>query len=333
MNHTGSLSHSDGFVLKPQSASNLIRHTEPLKWLVEDVLPLGRCLMLTAPSGVGKSWVSLDLAISVDQGEHWLGHFPCQQGKVLVVDEENGAVGVRERLMKLLKGRRIEVDQCNIEFITLSGLSLSNPSHVTEMSRILSDIRPSLVVLDTLIRIHQVEESSASEMAKVDRIFKNWYVKYGCALCINHHTRKPSISGHSAQHGFRGSSEIQAFVDSHIDLSAKEQGKLTAYHAKARFAKAVDTFGISIEDVDEESVVIKYTEPPQKTKKIESVRESILGLIKSDDWVPRTDIIDSLDYGKNAIDPALKSLVDDGFLEKETQGNKVLFRLKSSSSL
>ena len=325
------------FRLQPRTASNLIQSTSKIEWLVEGILPLGRCLMISAASGVGKSWLSLDLALAVDLGDPWLGHFLCRKGEVLVVDEENGDVLLKERLIKLLNGRGLQHTDCNIKFITMSGFNLSNRSHTVEMSRLLDHERPHLVIFDTLVRIHNGDESSAKDMAPISRLFKEWSVKYECAFCINHHDRKPGAGGHSAQFAFRGSSEIQAFVDSHLDLRAKEPGLLSAIHAKARFAKSVDPFGIEIVDENEESVQIRFTDQPHSKKmtKVDEAKGYLLSFLTAEKWTPRKDILGAgkkEGHAKNTLDSALCELFEGEKLERKTIGNTKLFRLNSFSS-
>ena len=41
----------------------------PLEWLVEDVLPVGGQAVLYGPSGEGKSFVALDMALAIASGQ------------------------------------------------------------------------------------------------------------------------------------------------------------------------------------------------------------------------------------------------------------------------
>ena len=49
--------------------------------------------MVAGPSHVGKTWLMLDLAVSVAMGRDFLGKFPVQQGPVLTTDASaSGAI-------------------------------------------------------------------------------------------------------------------------------------------------------------------------------------------------------------------------------------------------
>jgi len=61
-----------------------------VKWPIEGIIPSNGFGMTAGGSGVGKTWLLLDLAISVAKGALWLGTFATTQGPVLYVDEESG---------------------------------------------------------------------------------------------------------------------------------------------------------------------------------------------------------------------------------------------------
>ena len=154
---------------------------------------------------------------------------------------------------------------------------------------------------------------------------------YGCAFCINHHDRKPGASGHDAKYAFRGSTEIQAFTDSHLDLRPvkNEDGRLNVTHAKARFAEAIEPFGVEIVDVDE-GVIVRHTEEHQgQAGKIEETTDLICNL--ATDWVSRQEVLrrgDELKLSEKTLDAARKRLVDTGKMEEKKEGNQILLRMK-----
>ena len=65
-------------------------------WLIKNVLEVGGLAMLVGESGVGKSFVVIDIAVSVALGEPWLD-LPTAQGPVFVIAGE-GYSGFRNRL-------------------------------------------------------------------------------------------------------------------------------------------------------------------------------------------------------------------------------------------
>jgi hypothetical protein len=69
----------------------------PLRWLVDHHLPAGGFAVLYGPPGGGKSFVALDLAMSVATGTDWLGVERVDPGVVVYVAAE-GSAGLAKRV-------------------------------------------------------------------------------------------------------------------------------------------------------------------------------------------------------------------------------------------
>jgi hypothetical protein len=52
------------------------------RWVVEDMFPVGSSVMLSGETGVGKSWIVLDMVRAILTGGRWLGVYECDQGPV-----------------------------------------------------------------------------------------------------------------------------------------------------------------------------------------------------------------------------------------------------------
>ncbi|MBQ10470.1 MAG: hypothetical protein CMJ45_02850, partial [Planctomyces sp.] len=155
--------------LQPETAAQLIEDAPEVDYLVEHILPSGGASLVAGESGIGKTWVTLDLAISVALGRPWLAHFPAKQGNVLVIDEENAKPLLRKRLQKLLKAAQLDVDgsTLGVRFLTGKGINLSDPVFVSAVERVLAASSPDLVIIDSLVRIHTGNENDAGDMAKL----------------------------------------------------------------------------------------------------------------------------------------------------------------------
>ena len=77
----GNKEQEEELILAPRGAADLIQNAPEVVWLVEGVVPVGRSLLLTGPSGTGKSWMSLDLALAVDRGGRGWGNSPAEKGR------------------------------------------------------------------------------------------------------------------------------------------------------------------------------------------------------------------------------------------------------------
>ena len=72
---------------------------------VDGLIPPGATVILAGDAGVGKTWLTLDLALAVASGTKWLDSIQCKQGTVLIVDEENSEPFLRKRLHSLINGK------------------------------------------------------------------------------------------------------------------------------------------------------------------------------------------------------------------------------------
>jgi len=317
--------------LVPRSIGEFFQQAQEVKWRVKDLLPEGAALIVVADAATGKTWMTLELALAVDQGTDFLGQFPTVRGKVLIIDEENADSLLKHRLKKLLRGLGLPEDgSClEIEILTSQGVNLSDSAYVEALERLLEEKRPDLVIIDALVRVHRGNENDAGEMAQVFAHVKRWMNTYGCSFVFCHHRKKPQEGMNSPAHLFRGSSEIRAFMDSHLDLRPirGERGLVTVEHAKSRYIEPVPNFNIEIVDLAEGQTVVRYAgEPKTMTQdKLEEAQEFIRSLADDGEWHGREEIIDRgqrADLKRDTLDTARRLLIDSGELMEEKRGKK-----------
>ncbi|HEY5989273.1 MAG TPA: AAA family ATPase, partial [Streptosporangiaceae bacterium] len=190
-------------------------------WLVQDLLVSREVTVLAADSGVGKSWLAMQLALAVaDEEPTFLGLALKKHGRVLYVDEENPA----ELVMQRLRALGITPEQReNLDYLWYAGVDLANePEKLYEEA---IDSEPQLIVLDSLSRIALgVEENDNTAMSK---LFRSSLVPLardtGAAVVVLHHT--PSDNAGKP----RGATAIKAAADQVISMVAAQgaHGHLT----------------------------------------------------------------------------------------------------------
>lgn len=186
----------------------------PTDWLVEDLLVRGEASALVADGGVGKSMITMALALAVAGGQPtFLGQPLKRHGRVLYVDEENAADLVLQRLNAL--GIE-EKHWANLDYLWHAGVDLARePEKLLEEA---VDLEPELIVLDSLSRVALgVEENSNTDMSM---LFKKGIVplarETGAAVVVIHHT---SASGNGRP---RGATSIRNAADEVISIKAAE---------------------------------------------------------------------------------------------------------------
>ena len=269
-----------------------IKDTE-ITWRVENIFPTEGVGIIASPPGYGKSWMLIDLAVEITRGGLWLGQFQTTKGSVLYIDEESSEQLLRHRFKKLINGKKLSEDQLDFHITVNSGICFNDRKSVEHLHRLIDDIHPGVVIIDSLIRVHRAEENSAKEMSQIFAEVKSLFRKGHCLFIFADHQRKMGYIRAGGDQLLRGSSEKVAFVDTLLSIQRVDK-KLVVDHTKARFSEPVPSFIISIEDPSEDSTTVAYQGDAEETKKQEKLKnalELIDGAIEAEKWTSRKDLV------------------------------------------
>lgn len=226
-------------------------------WLVQGLICKGDVTLLVGEPNVGKSWVSMSLAVAMaDNQQKWLGYEVNNHGKVLYVDEENPHDVVYHRL------KQLGIDNYdNLRYLHRQGVRLDR-----NFDKILDEAityEPTLIVLDSLTRFHTKDENNAGEMARLFNDSINVLCREtGAAVLILHHTNKSESN--SSYIKTRGSSDIGAAVDCGIEARKADHvtNSFNLVHFKSRRSQVGGTKTVSILDNINGQVELVTNEPP-----------------------------------------------------------------------
>jgi len=222
---------------------------QPPPWLVEGILPAQSLGLLYGPSGGGKSFVALDLALSIATGFPWHGH--NVEGGSVVYCAGEGITGLGRRIGAWRAGRkpldplaegqaaRTRIFVAEVPRLLESG---AVPAFVEAVRAV--DAKAVLVVVDTFARaIVGGEENSARDVgmaiAAADRI----KAVLGAAVLFVHH------AGKTRERGARGSSALLAAVDSAFSLDGPTD-RLELRCEKQKDAEPAKSIPLALEVVD-----------------------------------------------------------------------------------
>lgn len=171
------------------STNELLRMPPPT-WLIEPVMPQGGLVGLYGPPGVGKSFLAIDIALSIASGRPWQGH-QTQSGAVLYVAAE-GSAGITKRVAAWLKVHVVRPGDVRVAWLT-TGVPVNADSKDMSvlMDRISHELRdtPTLIIIDTLARCFDGDENQQEDMGRfiggVDLLRR----EYEATVMVVHHTR------------------------------------------------------------------------------------------------------------------------------------------------
>jgi hypothetical protein len=205
------------------------------RWLVEELWGARSVGVIGGAPKCSKTWLGLDIALSVATGTACLGKYAVPQpGPVLVYLAEDALPSVRERVAGMARHRGIDLSRVEIDVVTAPVLRLDRDPDRVRLLETARRLGPRLLLLDPLVRLHGIDENNASEVAALLAYFRSLQRLLDVSVILVHHTRKNAAGGTAAGLGLRGSSDIHAFGDSNLYLRrGKDHLVLTTEHRAA----------------------------------------------------------------------------------------------------
>lgn len=207
-----------------KTVASLLTEPEPqLEWLIENLwVDKSRGLIAGNP-GVGKTWIALDMLMSVASGQPCMGKFAVKQGAVLLVEEEASELNLARRVHALARARGLkDTDLTNFYHLTRQFVKI--PQDFKEIVFMIMENDIKLVVFDSLRRFHSGNENSSTEMQAVLDAFAKINAYTGCSVVLIHHlakanemVRKPLFER------LRGSSDLWAWRDCILGVEGEEE--------------------------------------------------------------------------------------------------------------
>jgi hypothetical protein len=204
------------------------------QWLVQGLWSEQAVGILGGEPKCCKSFLALDVAVSVASGAACLRQFPVRRsGPVLLFPAEDSLAVVRQRLEGIAAAAQVSFASLPIEVITAPSLRLDTPTDRSRLSQTVQQLRPILLILDPLIRLHRVDENDATQIAALLSYLRELQRQFQLAVILVHHARKDSNSSRPGQ-ALRGSSELHGWGDSNLYMRRKgSQLTLSTEHRAA----------------------------------------------------------------------------------------------------
>ncbi len=242
-----------------------------------------------------------------------------EPGPVLVYLAEDALPVVRERIAGMARHRGLDLTQVEIHVITVPVLRLDRDPDRTRLLETTKRLRPRLLVLDPLVRLHGIDENNAGEVAALLAYFRSLQRQLDLSVLLVHHTRKNAAGGASAGQGLRGSSDIHAFGDSNLYLRrTREHLVLSSEHraAPASAPVCLELIATNAETTHLE-VVAEFQDGNRKQRGLE---ERVLDLLALGAVFTRAKLRDSLGVKNERLGEALESLERAGRLCRTPAG-------------
>ena len=171
---------------------------------------------LVAPGATGKSFWALQAALAVAchvPGGDLLDLQPSKNGKVFYIAGEDPEPALAQRLYAMGahltdKARQSIADNLVIDSVAGKQLNLVADEAKNTLTEKCKGCR--LIIIDTLSRVHQLDENSNSDMSRLITSLEHIAKNTGAAVLFLHHVNKSAIreSVGDHQHAARGASAL-----------------------------------------------------------------------------------------------------------------------------
>lgn len=287
------ITDSENIDLTPIALKDLLSRRLPeLQWTIEQLIPEGGLVVLSAPPSHHKTWLALYFAIQVAHGEMVFDRFKTKQGNVLFIEEDTGDRLIAWRVQKLDPSNK----NAPIKFLFRKGIKLENQKIVGKLMELIKKENVSFIIFDSLIQLHNQDENVNKDMAAVLAPLRK-IADMGVSVLVLHHHRKESGSEDNVvwrdrSQSLRGASAILGMLNSHLVIQ-RDYNKSTLRQAKLWERPEMNPLEFEVADENEKIVIRCLGEKePEKDKKT-VIRETTLETLK-EEHLTRNELVERL---------------------------------------
>lgn len=245
-------------VFQPYSFKEL-RDRPPKEWVVEDLIGLRDIGVIYGPSGLGKTFVVIDLIVSACMGKSFANFFKIKKSLKVAYFAGEGVSGLPERFKAAVNHHEID-DLANFTFYDLTPQLFAKDSSETMLNFLkehkLNEEKPfDIIFIDTL---HSAtvgaNENDGKDTGVILSMCKEAMKELKCSVVLVHHTNKNATSE-------RGHSSLRGACDFMIEVCASS-GRSHIKCAKLKDGKAWQPIGFDLCDTEDyKSAHVEWKEP------------------------------------------------------------------------
>jgi len=287
----------------------------PIEYLVDKILVKGGITYFYGPPESFKTTLLLHIATKGYYGEKIFEYEVKKPFRTLWIDEEQGEIGIQDKLRKVSKGIGKTNFDKNVIWI-FNDINILNKKHIEEMTDVIEKNDISLIVIDSLAKVFMGNERDESEVKYIFTRLKP-LIEKGISIVIIAHTRKMQQGqDHRDLEDLSGSRELGAQCVGALLLYQYEPNGYCLNQTKCRYG--LKTEPINFETVgNEDTIELRYlglaSDNIEAHKASNKVQPYILGFMESGKEYCGNDIIEECErvkFKRSSVYEGLKKLVE-----------------------
>jgi hypothetical protein len=288
--------------------------------LIDGILYLDTINALFGKPGVGKSFVTGDMALSVATGTWWLGH-EVQRRPVIYIAAE-GSAGLSQRKKAWEVARNVRADTALIVWLPLA-VNLLDPEWIEGVALYTAELAAGFVIIDTASRSMPGGDEGARDMNRfVEALDQIRSTSGACVLAVHHDTK-------AGDGTLRGHSAFEGAVNTAI-MATADGRSITLKNTKQKDAAEFEPIRLYLKPVAESCAVYCQTTLPSPDELTESEAAVLdaLGSLAGSDGLSRSTLIRNIDIPERSIHRAVTALVNRGLVVNVATENRPKYVLR-----
>jgi hypothetical protein len=291
--------------------------------LVEGVLHRGLKGVIGANSKARKTWILLDLALSVATGTKWW-NWNTSGGRVLFVNFEIPKAFLKQRIQTLARRKQLTNYQ-NLDIWTLRGCSSNFTKLVEAMIDEVGDRDYSLIIIDPIYKaLSGKDENRAGDIGEVCDLLERLAVRSNASVLYAHHFAKGNMAIKDPLDRMSGSGVFARDPDTLIIMTKHDNADCYTVDLVLRNLPEQPPFVVEWDypvmalrdDLNPDRLKGKGGRPKQTD---DSALLALLadGPLSHSEWKRRA--AERLGFNKTAFDRGLRALNEAGNVEKDAE--------------
>lgn len=297
-----------------------LKNAPPPEFIVDGYIIENTFASLFGPSGSGKSFIAIDIALCVAHGKEWQEK-PVKQATVAYIAGE-GAGGFGARIAAWDQKHGLDTETAPFFFLGEAVNLLDAKQDISDLFDALDAINPGLVIIDTLARsFGGGDENTAKDMMAFVASCGAIQARYNATVAVVHH------SGKDAEKGARGSSAFRAALDTEIQITKTEgMPNITLKTTKQKDAEEAPPISLRLQQIEcqvgeagevKKSCVVMQDEGlfAGRRKKLSENQIKIIQLLEGGRELTIPEIVSETEVAYTTVETNLAKLLKWGFAE------------------